>query len=155
MSDKVNALVDPDDFPAPRQVSNPSFTSIFTRRVNRRKFIVSASAIACMALQIRANASQESAPLSFNEVPHGLDEHLHLSEDYSSQVVLRWGDPLFSGAKFNPQKQNATSQLKQFGFNNDFVAYIPISKSEKSSTCLLYTSPSPRDATLSRMPSSA
>ena len=30
-----------------------------------------------------------------------------------------------------------------------------ISNSEKSKICLLYTSPSPRDATLSRMPSSA
>jgi len=126
--------MDPDDFPAPRQVSNPSFTSILTRRVNRRKFVVSASAVACMALQVRAYASQESTSLSFNEIPHGLDEHLHLSEEYSSQVVLRWGDPLFSGAKFNPHKQNATSQSKQFGFNNDFVAYIPISKSGKSST---------------------
>ena len=48
---------------------------------------------------------------------------------------------------------------KQFG---DFKAYDQIDNApeEKArgitiSTCLLYTSPSPRDATLSRMPSSA
>ena len=32
---------------------------------------------------------------------------------------------------------------------------MPASKSKKSIACLLYTSPSPRDATLYRMPSSA
>ena len=31
----------------------------------------------------------------------------------------------------------------------------PLSKSEQESICLLYTSPSPRDSNLSRMPSSA
>ena len=36
---------------------------------------------------------------------------------------------------------------------NDTVDYKAVSKELKS--CLLYTSPSPRDATLSRMPSSA
>ena len=35
-----------------------------------------------------------------------------------------------------------------------FLLYITIGK-VRGGTCLLYTSPSPRDATLSRMPSSA
>ena len=37
----------------------------------------------------------------------------------------------------------------------EFVAVMGPSGSGKSTFCLLYTSPSPRDATLSRMPSSA
>ena len=36
---------------------------------------------------------------------------------------------------------------------HDFAAVVP--ELEKLGVCLLYTSPSPRDATLSRMPSSA
>ena len=36
--------------------------------------------------------------------------------------------------------------------NKKFKVYV---KNEKGKVCLLYTSPSPRDATLSRMPSSA
>ena len=39
--------------------------------------------------------------------------------------------------------------------DEDGVTYLSKIKAEKVRTCLLYTSPSPRDATLSRMPSSA
>ena len=35
------------------------------------------------------------------------------------------------------------------------MAYLDIVRDVKNKVCLLYTSPSPRDATLSRMPSSA
>ena len=38
------------------------------------------------------------------------------------------------------------------GLGSDFSIAVDLMK---ASTCLLYTSPSPRDATLSRMPSSA
>ena len=37
---------------------------------------------------------------------------------------------------------------------NDIWVFAP-SKNQSAKSCLLYTSPSPRDATLSRMPSSA
>ena len=40
--------------------------------------------------------------------------------------------------------------LRIYGFDK-----IPVVPLKQDSTCLLYTSPSPRDATLSRMPSSA
>ena len=38
---------------------------------------------------------------------------------------------------------------------NTGIKFIRNDKGDKVVTCLLYTSPSPRDATLSRMPSSA
>ena len=37
----------------------------------------------------------------------------------------------------------------------DRIASAMVLEAEQAGTCLLYTSPSPRDATLSRMPSSA
>ena len=46
----------------------------------------------------------------------------------------------------NVTKQTVREKAKDAGFSN---------ARKKDSTCLLYTSPSPRDATLSRMPSSA
>ena len=39
--------------------------------------------------------------------------------------------------------------------NGDGAKWTPTPDGQKWATCLLYTSPSPRDATLSRMPSSA
>ena len=41
------------------------------------------------------------------------------------------------------------------GFGDGGAAGDPLGSGQDLSTCLLYTSPSPRDATLSRMPSSA
>ena len=48
-------------------------------------------------------------------------------------------------------------ELKQFGYTKDMIFKIPFIVSYLSNifTCLLYTSPSPRDRTRSRMPSSA
>ena len=46
------------------------------------------------------------------------------------------------------REKSTLSVLKRFGMEN-------CNPSHTSGTCLLYTSPSPRDATLSRMPSSA
>mgnify|MGYP003312792841 CR=1 FL=1 len=43
---------------------------------------------------------------------------------------------------------------KTLGFNGH-TDVVPIGSLDDWSVCLLYTSPSPRDATLSRMPSSA
>ena len=45
--------------------------------------------------------------------------------------------------------------LKSPSFRAFILLYCCIDIRTKSNTCLLYTSPSPRDATLSRMPSSA
>ena len=45
-------------------------------------------------------------------------------------------------------------EMKQ-SHNNGCVGSILVSETPQLRVCLLYTSPSPRDATLSRMPSSA
>jgi uncharacterized protein len=46
---------------------------------------------------------------------------------YRAQILLRWGDPLFRDAPpFDPHQQSATAQLKQLGYNNDYVAFIPL-----------------------------
>ena len=76
----------------------------------------------------------------------------HQSEDFNLSVALRqtstgfiWGFPFFLPLAlmgFNPEMF-----LLVGGLNLIYQFWIH--------TCLLYTSPSPRDATLSRMPSSA
>ena len=51
---------------------------------------------------------------------------------YRGQVLLRWGDPLFADSPvFNPTAQSAAAQLKQFGYNNDYVAFFPLDDSGK------------------------
>ncbi len=130
---------DPDDNPAERQAINTAFQEVLKKRISKRTLFknVGLAAIALPLTNIAnaSNRASENSSLSFDEIPHGLDKYLHLAKGYSAQVVLSWGDPLFANAdKFDPEKQNSSSQLKQFGFNNDFVAYMPISQSVKSST---------------------
>ena len=41
--------------------------------------------------------------------------------------MLRWGDRLFPDSlPFDPLTQSATAQLRQFGYNNNYIAYFPI-----------------------------
>ena len=49
----------------------------------------------------------------------------------------------------------ASSLYNHIGSKEEILKEICMANADKFSGCLLYTSPSPRDATLSRMPSSA
>jgi secreted PhoX family phosphatase len=63
----------------------------------------------------------------FGEIAHGVDETHHVAPGYSAEVLIRWGDPVVPGAPaFDPYAQTAASQVKQFGYNNDFIGYIPL-----------------------------
>ncbi len=63
----------------------------------------------------------------FAETASGTDAHHHLAEGHEAQVLLRWGDPVFAdAAAFNPYNQSMESQLTQFGYNNDFIGFVPL-----------------------------
>ena len=43
------------------------------------------------------------------------------------RCVIRWGDPVLPGAPaFDPTKQTAAAQKLQFGYNNDYLGYLPM-----------------------------
>ncbi|WP_043320767.1 PhoX family phosphatase [Microbulbifer sp. HZ11] len=68
-----------------------------------------------------------SENLSFKEIPHALDFKHHLPEGYSADLLLRWGDPLDAFAEaFTPDKLDAREQSRRFGYNNDFIAFMPL-----------------------------
>ncbi|MEM7460087.1 MAG: PhoX family phosphatase [Pseudomonadota bacterium] len=69
---------------------------------------------------------QEPA-FAFDEIVRGLDETHHVPAGYRADPVLRWGDPLFADSPaFDPMAQSEASQLKQFGYNNDFLGFVPL-----------------------------
>ncbi len=71
---------------------------------------------------------------SFHEVRHGVDEMLHVAPGYEVQVLIRWGDSVLAGAApFNPEHPQAEHQARQFGYNNDFIAYFPLPKGSLNS----------------------
>ncbi|MFO1154014.1 MAG: PhoX family phosphatase [Rhodospirillales bacterium] len=85
------------------------------------------SLAAVLATPPTAAASTPPSTLGFAELPHGLSETHAVATGYEATTLIRWGDPLEAGAPaFDPLKQSAAAQAKQWGFNNDFVAYMPL-----------------------------
>lgn len=65
--------------------------------------------------------------LRFAAVPPNKDDQVTVPEGYSQNVVIRWGEPILRGAPaFDSDKQTATAQAGQFGYNNDFLSLLPL-----------------------------
>ncbi|WP_282939397.1 PhoX family protein [Corynebacterium auriscanis] len=83
--------------------------------------------------------------LNFDMVEPNTKDEVVVPKGYSSDIVLRWGDPVVEGApKFDIDNQTAEAAEKQYGFNNDFAALLPI-EGEKNRFLLVcnheYTTP--------------
>jgi uncharacterized protein len=58
------------------------------------------------------------------------DDAVRVPDGYVVDVILRWGDPVVSGAPaFDINKQTASSQAGQAGYNHDFQAFFPLGTS--------------------------
>ncbi|NDZ72464.1 PhoX family protein [Streptomyces sp. SID10362] len=65
--------------------------------------------------------------LRFTPVAPNTDDVVTVPEGYRQDVVIRWGEPILRGAPaFDPEKQSARAQAGQFGYNNDFLALLPL-----------------------------
>lgn len=129
------SLLEENDGPGTNRSGNPTMGEIISRRFSRRGFLqgsLAVSAIAAtvspMALMLADEARAESASaFNFKEVEAGIDENHHVAEGYDADVLLRWGDPLFADApEFDPTNQTPEAQAKQFGYNSDYVGFIPL-----------------------------
>lgn len=121
---------------------NATMGEIISKRFSRRNFLqgslaVSAiaatvSPVALMSADEARAAGKAGSAFNFNEIEAGVDAKHHVAEGYNADVLLRWGDAVLPGAPaFDPTKQTAEAQAKQFGYNNDYVGFIPL---EGSST---------------------
>ncbi len=76
-----------------------------------------------------------ASSLTFRELKKVYDQKHHIADGYDTQILLRWGDTVVAGAqKFDPAKQSAAAQEKQFGYNCDFIAWFPLPAGSQSST---------------------
>ena len=106
---------------------------VIAARFHRRDLLKGALgtvAIATLAHPMtRALAAGENAATRFRfpEVSAGVDENHHVAEGYDADVLMRWGDPVLPDAPpFDPLRQSASAQRLQFGYNNDYLGYIPM-----------------------------
>jgi secreted PhoX family phosphatase len=130
------SMLEHDDAPPQNLSANPTMGELIGQRFSRRGLLKGALAVSAISATIGATAlataedakaQAKGSAFSFKEVEAGVDADHHVAEGYQADVLLRWGDPLFPDAPaFDPTKQTAESQAKQFGYNNDFVGYLPV-----------------------------
>ena len=110
---------------------NATMGEIIAARFTRRELMVGALAVTAIATTLGRKALAASTSLSssfdFKEIEAGIDTHHHVADGYDANILLRWGDPVLADAlPFDPKTQTAEKQARQFGYNSDFVGYIPI-----------------------------
>jgi len=137
-----NQPADVDDI-AVNPSSQPSVSDLIERRLSRRAALgtvaaagaslASGAVIASPKLAAKSTA-EESQSLGFANVPQVYDDKAHAPTGYSMQTLIAWGDPITADAPaFDPKNQSARRQARQFGYNNDFLAFMPLPFGSSSS----------------------
>ncbi|MBZ9817803.1 PhoX family protein [Mesorhizobium sp. CA7] len=142
-----------NDGPPVNPTDNRTMGEIIAARFSRRGFLMGSLAVSAIAATVsplaliaadEARAAEASA-FKFDELEAGIDDKHHVAPGYDADVLLRWGDPLFADSPdFDPLKQSAEAQARQFGYNNDYVGYIPIDGSAEHGLLVVnheYTNP--------------
>ena len=122
--------IEPEDIgsnPAPRATIDEVIETRFSRR---GALLGAAAAWALGTTSAEAqNAPMQGGPstLTFPELRHQLAQTDAAAEGHEKHVVIRWGDPVLPGAPgFDPRNVTAAAQAMQFGYNNDFIAVLPM-----------------------------
>ncbi|NOK60797.1 MAG: PhoX family phosphatase [Chloroflexi bacterium AL-W] len=134
-------FLDHDDHEKVRSTSGhgETFQSIVERRLSRRSFLksaVAASAIVFAAPVVGRTIAQtddelpaDASGLGFETIAGQPKENdsLLVPPSYVAVPFLRWGDPLTPDApEFDADNQTAAAQAQQFGYNCDFVGFLPL-----------------------------
>lgn len=119
-----------------RNVSNNhTIGDVIAVRFGRRDVLKGVLGVAAIAATMGARASA-AAPdagsghagrFKFAEVSAGSDRDHHVAAGYRADILVRWGDPIVAGAPdFDPRTPSGTAQERQFGYNNDYLGYLPM-----------------------------
>jgi secreted PhoX family phosphatase len=124
-----------DDIPTNPNLGR-TIGDVINRRYGRRDVLRGALAVSAttalfgataMTAPGRARAQGAGSRYDFEELGWGNDTMHHVAPGYRADVLLRWGDPITADApEFDPQNQTADAQLKQFGYNNDYVGFVEL-----------------------------
>jgi uncharacterized protein len=72
--------------------------------------------------------------LGFTRVPAGSADALVVPPEYTAQVLIPWGSPLFSDVDWKPDASNtAADQARQVGSNHDGMHYFPLARGPEGS----------------------
>nr|WP_276315146.1 PhoX family phosphatase [Mesorhizobium jarvisii] len=146
-------MLEENEGPATNPTDNRTMGEIIAARFSRRGFLKGSLAVSAIAATVGPLAmiaaddarAAEGSAFKFDELEAGIDDKHHVAPGYDADVLLRWGDPLFADSpQFDPTKQSAEAQARQFGYNNDYVGYIAIDGSAEHGLLVVnheYTNP--------------
>jgi uncharacterized protein len=79
-------------------------------------------------------AAGDPSTLTFAQADHVIREDHHVAPGYEAQVLIRWGDKVLADApEWDPNNLSGDAQEKQFGYNCDFVAFMPLPQGSNNS----------------------
>ena len=118
--------------PVPNRSGNEYFGDLAVRA--SRRGLLRAGAVGALVLgaggALTGTVPAAAAPrggLTFQPVPPSTVDDVLVPDGYTSAVVIGWGDEVVPGApRFDIDRQTAAAQAMQFGYNNDFVAVLPL-----------------------------
>ncbi len=126
---------------------NPTMGEIIAQRFDRRDILKGALAVTVISATVapiaiatagKAQAQGARSAFNFKEVTAGSDEKHYVAEGYDADILIRWGDPVIKGAPaFDPMKQTPEAQRMQFGYNNDYIGFVPLPGANPSQQGLL------------------
>jgi uncharacterized protein len=122
-------MMDRDDIPSNGRIGHvPTIGDVIAARFSRRQALGGLLGTAAIAALGRpAAALAQGRADGFRELARGVDATHHVAPGHSADVLIRWGDPLFAGmSPFDPHRQSAADQARRFGYNNDFVGFLPL-----------------------------
>ncbi|MEQ8824584.1 MAG: PhoX family phosphatase [Filomicrobium sp.] len=115
--------------------ANATFGDVLAERLSRRDLmqgVLATTAIAAAVSPAVVLSACSEAPLTtpnfnFREVTAGESERDYVADGYLADVLIGWGDKVEADApKFDAENLTAEAQAKQFGYNNDFLGFIPL-----------------------------
>jgi secreted PhoX family phosphatase len=120
-----------------------TFANIMTRRLSRRgmlkgtaaasAFVVASPVLAHGASAHDATPTAGGAP-AFESIPSSTADGTAVATGYTATPFLKWGDPLFTDSpEFDFTTQTAAGQAKQFGYNCDWIAFLPLPQGSDTS----------------------
>jgi uncharacterized protein len=113
----------------------PTMGEIIAERLSRRDILKGALAVTAISATLaplvvdvaKAQNLNTTPSFNFKELAAGSDENHYVAEGYDADVLIRWGDPVAPGGlPFDAQSQTPAKQAAQFGYNNDYLGYIPL-----------------------------
>ncbi len=142
MSDLRGHHYDEDDVVRSGDGRGSIFSSIVSERVSRRGLLkagliagVGTGLMACEPAKAGSKTPLSPTGLDFEPIAPSTAETLMVSAGYEAEVVLRWGDPMARGVPgFVAGAITPDAQAKSFGYNNDFVGYLPLPFGSDNST---------------------